>query len=49
MKFAPHSPDTRRVTRVAELKASVEAAISLMLEEHQDWHMLVRPHHLPLA
>ncbi len=34
---------------VAELKASVEAAISLVLEEHQDWHMLVRPHHLPLA
>ena len=34
---------------VAGLKASVEAAISLVLEEHQDWHMLVRPHHLPLA
>jgi hypothetical protein len=34
---------------VAELKAAVEAAISLVLEEHQDWHMLVRPHHLPLA
>jgi hypothetical protein len=34
---------------VAALKASVEAAISLVLEEHQDWHMLVRPHHLPLA
>jgi hypothetical protein len=32
-----------------ELKASVEAAIALILEEHQDWHMLVRPHHLPLA
>ncbi|MDP8985388.1 MAG: hypothetical protein M3N97_10140 [Pseudomonadota bacterium] len=31
------------------LKASVEAAIALILEEHQDWHMLVRPHHLPLA
>ena len=23
--------------------------IELILEEHQDWHMLVRPHHLPLA
>lgn len=34
---------------VGQLKASVEAAISLVLEEHQDWHMLVRPHHLPLA
>lgn len=31
------------------LKAAVEAAIALILEEHQDWHMLVRPHHLPLA
>ena len=37
------------VTRVQALKASVEAAITLILEEHQDWHMLVRPHHLPLA
>jgi hypothetical protein len=36
-------PDT------AALKASIEAAIALILEEHQDWHMLVRPHHLPLA
>jgi hypothetical protein len=31
------------------LKASIEAAIALILEEHQDWHMLVRPHHLPLG
>jgi hypothetical protein len=31
------------------LKASLEAAIALILEEHQDWHLLVRPHHLPLA
>ncbi|MDP9011646.1 MAG: hypothetical protein M3O41_03115 [Pseudomonadota bacterium] len=31
------------------LKAAVEAAIALILEEHQDWHMLVRPHHLPLG
>ena len=35
--------------RTQALKASVEAAIALVLEEHQDWHMLVRPHHLPLA
>jgi hypothetical protein len=28
---------------------SVQSAIELILEEHQDWHMLVRPHHLPLA
>lgn len=31
------------------LKASIESALALILEEHQDWHMLVRPHHLPLA
>jgi hypothetical protein len=31
------------------LKASVEGAIALILEEHQDWNLLVRPHHLPLA
>jgi hypothetical protein len=31
------------------LKDAVRAAIELILEEHQDWHMLVRPHHLPLA
>jgi len=34
---------------VETLKDAVRAAIELILEEHQDWHMLVRPHHLPLA
>jgi hypothetical protein len=34
---------------VGALKSSIEAAIALILEEHQDWHLLVRPHHLPLA
>jgi hypothetical protein len=33
----------------AAIKESIMAAIELILEEHQDWHMLVRPHHLPLA
>jgi hypothetical protein len=28
---------------------AVESAVGLILEEHQDWQMLVRPHHLPLA
>ncbi|MGO9933432.1 MAG: hypothetical protein ACLPV8_16700 [Steroidobacteraceae bacterium] len=37
------------VRRAGAIKESVEAAINLILEEHQDWHMLVRPHHLPLA
>ena len=31
------------------LKAAIEAAIALILEEHQDWHLLVRAHNLPLA
>lgn len=31
------------------LKQAVTAAIGIILEEHQDWHLLVRPHHLPLA
>jgi hypothetical protein len=34
---------------VRALKAAIEAAIALILEEHQDWHLLVRPHNLPLA
>jgi len=33
----------------ALVKASIEDALALILEEHQDWQMLVRPHHLPLA
>jgi hypothetical protein len=35
--------------KVGALKAAIEAAIALILEEHQDWHLLVRPHNLPLA
>ncbi len=31
------------------VKTAVEAAIALILEEHQDWNLLVRPHRLPLA
>lgn len=31
------------------LKAAIQAAIAMILEEHQDWHLLVRPHHLPLG
>jgi len=33
----------------AAVKAAIEDALALILEEHQDWQMLVRPHHLPLA
>ena len=35
--------------QVIALKAAIESAIALILEEHQDWHVLVRPHNLPLA
>lgn len=31
------------------IKTAIEAALALILEEHQDWHLLVRPHNLPLA
>jgi hypothetical protein len=31
------------------LKVAIEAAVALILDEHQDWNLLVRPHHLPLA
>jgi hypothetical protein len=39
----------RAAADAASVKAAIEAAIALILEEHQDWHMLVRPHHLPLG
>jgi hypothetical protein len=31
------------------LKHAITESIRLILEEHQDWHLLVRPHRLPLA
>ena len=31
------------------INSSIQGAVALILEEHQDWHMLVRPHHLALA
>jgi hypothetical protein len=34
---------------VTGLKVSIEAALALILEEHQDWNLLVRPHRLPLG
>lgn len=34
---------------VPSLKATLQTALSLLLEEHRDWHMLVRPHKLSLA
>jgi hypothetical protein len=46
---APHADAGPVEGNVIALKASIEAAIALILEEHQDWHLLVRPHNLPLA
>jgi hypothetical protein len=36
-------------TGLEDIKVTVLGAVALLLEEHQAWHMLVRPHHLPLA
>ena len=33
----------------ARVRASIEGALIFILDEHRDWHMLVRPHHLPLG
>jgi hypothetical protein len=43
------TPVGEAVPDTVSIKASIQAAISLILEEHQDWHMLVRPHRLPLG
>jgi hypothetical protein len=34
---------------IMALRAAIAAALQLILQEHQDWNLLVRPHHLPLA
>lgn len=33
----------------AELRQQVAQALALILDEHEDWYMLVRPHDLPLG
>lgn len=35
--------------RAEALRAAVRNAVAMILDEHKDWHMLVRPHHLPLG
>jgi hypothetical protein len=46
----PRGPgDTGAQISPEHLREAVTAAIALLLNEHQDWHMLVRPHHLPLG
>jgi hypothetical protein len=34
---------------VGAVRIAIQGAMALILEEHQDWHLLVRPHQLPLA
>jgi len=36
-------------TDAGDVRDAARDAIGVILEEHQDWHMLVRPHHLPLG
>ena len=38
-----------RTQALAEMKEFIGATITILLQEHQAWHMLVRPHDLPLA
>jgi hypothetical protein len=38
-----------RSQALAEIKEFIGATITIVLQEHQAWHMLVRPHDLPLA
>jgi hypothetical protein len=44
-----HSMSMLTGNPAAAVKGSIEGALALILEEHQDWNLLVRPHHLPLA
>ena len=37
------------LANAARVRQAIADALELVLEEHEDWHMLVRPHHLPLA
>ena len=36
-------------SRADRIRSAVRGAIALILQEHQDWYMLVQPHHLPLG
>jgi hypothetical protein len=38
-----------RTKALSEMKEFIGATITIVLQEHQAWHMLVRPHDLPLA
>lgn len=38
-----------RTQALAEVKGFIGETLAILLQEHQAWHMLVRPHDLPLA
>lgn len=42
-----NAPDP--LANTEQLRTAILAAVTLILDEHKDWHMLVRPHHLPLG
>jgi len=39
----------RGMSAVPVLTGEIRAVVALLLEEHHDWHLMVRPHHLPLG
>jgi hypothetical protein len=41
--------DADEPARLERLRAAITSALSVILQEHQEWQMLVRPHHLPLG
>lgn len=43
------SVQTDGTQALAELKGFIGETLAILLQEHQAWHMLVRPHDLPLA
>jgi hypothetical protein len=43
------SAQTDRTAALAEVRGFIAETLAILLQEHQAWHMLVRPHDLPLA
>jgi hypothetical protein len=43
------SSEASLAERASKLRRLAGGAVATLLQEHQDWHMLVRPHHLPLG
>jgi len=40
---------TSESPKAGNVAEAVQGAVAVILEEHQDWHGAVRPHHIPLA